>query len=110
MKGKTSIKYVLPAVLAATESSRIEKWLREFSPDINLLSRDSSGIIENPYKNLPKDNGINVSEGTAAMRGYTELLYGDDRQKLAYESALLRYCKLDTLAMVIIWEHWGTLV
>jgi len=101
MKGKTSIKYVLPAVLAATESSRIEKWLREFSPDINLLSRDSSGIIENPYKNLPKDNGINVSEGTAAMRGYTELLYGDDRQKLAYESALLRYCKLDTLAMVI---------
>lgn len=110
MKGKTSIKYVLPAVLAATNSPNIEKWLREFAPDLDLLSRDSNGTIENPYKNLPKDNGINVSEGTAAMRGYTELLFGDESQKAAYETALLRYCKLDTLAMAIIWEHWERLV
>jgi hypothetical protein len=110
MKGKTSIKYVLPAVLAATDSPNIEKWLREFAPDLDLLSRDSNGTIENPYRNLPKNNGVNVSEGTAAMRGYTELLFGDESQKATYETALLRYCKLDTLAMAIIWEHWETLV
>lgn len=109
MKGKTSIKYVLPAVLSATESTNIEKWLREFAPDLNLLSKDSNGKIENPYKNLPNDNGINVSEGTGAMRGYTELLFGDYKQKAAYETALLRYCQLDTLAMAIIWEHWERL-
>jgi hypothetical protein len=110
MKGKTSIKSVLPAVLSATNSPNIEKWLREFTPDLSLLSRDTDGTIENPYKNLPNDNGINVSEGTGAMRGYTELLYGDVSRKADYEIALLRYCKLDTLAMVIIWEHWETLV
>ncbi len=110
MKGKTSIKSVLPAVLSATKSPNIEKWLREFTPDLSLLSRDEDGTIENPYKNLPNDNGINVSEGTGAMRGYTELLYGDSSKKADYETALLLYCKLDTLAMGIIWEHWETLV
>lgn len=110
MKGKTSIKSVLPAVLSATKSANIEKWLREFTPDLSLLSRNDKGTIENPYKNLPNDNGINVSEGTGAMRGYIELLYGDENRKADYEMALLRYCKLDTLAMVIIWEHWETLV
>ena len=24
-----------------------------------------------------------------------------------YKQALLRYCKLDSLAMVIIWEYWS---
>lgn len=110
MKGRTSIKYVLPAVLSATKSPNIEKWLKKFTPDLDLLSRDDEDIIENPYKNLPNDNGINVSEGTGAMRGYTELLYGDENRKADYETALFRYCKLDTLAMVIIWEHWETLV
>ena len=34
-----------------------------------------------------------------ALRANEELLK-------SYENALLNYCKLDTLAMVIIWEHW----
>ena len=29
--------------------------------------------------------------------------------KQKYSGALKKYCKLDTLAMVIIWEHWSNL-
>ena len=31
---------------------------------------------------------------------------GDDGIKSRYAEGLLKYCSLDTLAMVIIWEHW----
>ncbi|HPF68858.1 MAG TPA: hypothetical protein PLC20_14370, partial [Flavobacteriales bacterium] len=55
-------------------------------------------------------NTYHVNEGTAAMRAYQDMLYGlardDDELKAKLREALRIYCKLDTLAMVIIWEHW----
>ena len=48
--------------------------------------------------------------GTGAMRAYQDMLYGEQKDnediKEKYRSSLLQYCKLDTLAMVIIWEYW----
>ena len=74
-------------------------------------------MIENPYKNLPPvellESAEAVNEGTGAMRAYEDMLFGLNKNKedikQAYAQALLRYCKLDTLAMVIIWEHWSRL-
>jgi len=117
MKGRTSIKVTLPAVLAATNSKRTENWLSNFDNGINLLHRGEDGIIENPYKHLPPidllENAEKVNEGTGAMRAYEDMLFGISKHqpeiKKAYKEALLRYCKLDTLAMVIIWEHWRNL-
>lgn len=116
MKGKTSIKKTLPAVLSSNISGRTERWLKEFCSSINLYSQDSHGQIENPYKNLPdiniNDQAVNVSDGTGAMIAYNEMLYGKFRNtdiSKQYEKSLLNYCKLDTLAMVIIWEHWNQL-
>lgn len=44
------------------------------------------------------------------MRAYQEMMYGPEKDNPAvqanYRDALLRYCKLDTLAMVLIWQHW----
>ena len=117
MKGRTSIKVTLPAVLAANNSKRTENWLSNFDEGINLLHRGEDGIIENPYKHLPPidllENAEKVNEGTGAMRAYEDMLFGISKHqpeiKKAYAAALLRYCKLDTLAMVIIWEHWRNL-
>jgi ABC-type molybdate transport system substrate-binding protein len=65
---------------------------------------------------LPAANEIDayeVKEGTAAMRAYQDMLYGfaknDPLKKNAIKQALLSYCKLDTLAMVIIYKHWMSL-
>ena len=122
--GRTSIKVTLPAVLQAQASERIPRWLREFDDGVDLLG-DGTGL-ENPYKLLPGidrlerygtldeeenvGNTYHVNEGTAAMRAYQDMLYGlardDDELKAKLREALRIYCKLDTLAMVIIWEHW----
>ena len=51
-----------------------------------------------------------VSEGTAAMRAYQRIRFDDtlsaaQKDELCFQ--LLQYCKLDTMAMVIIAHHWG---
>ena len=124
MKGKTSIKWVLPAVISSINSPRIKNWLENFEPGINLYKEDKKGIPIDPYELLPpleiyeaaekeaelSTNDEFVNEGTGAMRAYEDIMLGlsrgNENLKKNYAAALLRYCKLDTLAMVIIWEYW----
>jgi hypothetical protein len=44
------------------------------------------------------------------VRAYFAMVYGVERDDPAiraqWSELLLEYCKLDTLAMVLIWEHW----
>lgn len=124
MKGKTSIKKVLPAVLSNINSSRIENWLKNFEDNLSLYGKDSSGLVD-PYKLLPpleiyeeaekafgEDDGDSyyVNEGTGAMTAYQDIMIGlnagNDKEVERYAEGLKRYCKLDTLAMLIIWEYW----
>jgi len=51
-----------------------------------------------------------VREGTAAIRTYQDMMYGEHRANPAFRETmkqrLLNYCGLDTAAMVMIWMHW----
>ncbi len=49
-----------------------------------------------------------ISDGGAAMTAYGKLQFQEmsDAERKAVESALLKYCELDTLAMVMIYEAW----
>lgn len=47
-----------------------------------------------------------VSNGGAALAAYGKLQFSDTQMSEALEKALLRYCELDTLAMVFIWEYF----
>jgi hypothetical protein len=38
-----------------------------------------------------------------AKMQFTEM---SDMERKALRKALLQYCELDTLAMLMIWEHW----
>jgi hypothetical protein len=116
MGGRTSIKVVLPSVLQATRSEKIRNWLVEE----NLLGITENGITD-PYKLLEKriidntkDQVVTVKNGGDAMVAYRDMLYGISKDnpaaKKAYNEALKQYCKLDTLAMVIIWQHWQDLI
>jgi hypothetical protein len=53
-----------------------------------------------------------LNNGGAALTAYGFLQYTDmsisERKKLI--DALLRYCELDTLAMVMIWEHFREII
>jgi hypothetical protein len=114
MKGRLSLKYVLPAIWGSNEA------LRRL-PEFAKYSRcDDSGRLLNPYDTLPSlpfgnpeeetESEQVITEGTGAMRAYQEMLYGvsryDETVKERWRRLLLQYCELDTAAMVIVWRHW----
>jgi len=83
--------------------------------------RNEDGRVADPYKLLPKifdgisDKDLNIllsdddlRDGAAAMTAYGKLQFEEmsEVERLAIQSALLRYCELDSLAMVMIYEGW----
>lgn len=108
MKGKTSIKNVLDAVW--TTNPRLRKRFPEYV-------REESGKLLSPHKSLPSlvINGRDafVNEGTGAITAYQSMLYGPQdtaATREQWKQLLLKYCKLDTLAMVMIYWHWNELL
>ncbi len=127
--GSNSIKAVLPAVLGSSGLLQ-EKYAQPLSK-INVSSRNfdhdhvwlqiNDDQITSPYKMLPplfenwseEEMEIAISElesladGGAALTAYGKLQYQDmtevEREELS--KGLLKYCELDTLAMVMIYEH-----
>tara|TARA_R110002051_G_scaffold108607_4_gene181342 strand:- start:1128 stop:3086 length:1959 start_codon:yes stop_codon:yes gene_type:complete len=129
-KGSNSIKAVLPASLHSSPYLQ-EKYAQPIG-EINIgssnfdknqiwLEKNGDEVI-NPYKMLPPlfegwsmldlDDTISeldgVADGGAALTAYAKLQYVDMEQNERDEitSALLKYCELDTLAMVMIYEHF----
>lgn len=114
MKGSNSIKVVLPAVLNASKliQNKYSKPIYGKGKEINSLNFDEKTWIQfdennnviNPYKLL--DSWIN--NGAAAMSGYSMLQWTNKtkEKKRDIKNALLKYCELDTLAMVMIMEYW----
>src|SRR5690606_4145099 len=129
-KGSNSIKAVLPAGLHS--SPYLQKKYAQPIGKINVGStnfdknqiwlRKKGDTVTNPYKMLPPlfdewsmldlDDTISeldgIADGGAALTAYAKLQYVDMEQKERDEitSALLKYCELDTLAMVMIYEHF----
>ena len=129
MKGSNSIKAVLPAILGTSEFLQ-KKYAKSIS-EIGLSSLNFSsthvwlaiqnGVVESPYDRLPKlfenwdyyqrkellSEIEEVSNGGAAMMVYSKLQYEDmavsERKELV--KGLLKYCELDTLAMVMLFEE-----
>ena len=62
----------------------------------------SDELIENTFSELDE-----IADGGAAMIAYSKLQYmdmgGEERNQIT--KSLLKYCELDTLAMVMVYEH-----
>ena len=109
MKGRTSIKKVLPAIWNHNNYLREVEFFKEY------MSVDFENNVIDPYDTLTagldfSDDGEVVKGGTAAMRAYQRIRFDtslSDENKEELRRQLLQYCKLDTLAMVIIAHHWG---
>ena len=129
-KGSNSIKQVLPAVLNSSIFLQ-EKYSQPIygSPEgiksLNFKNwkwiKWEEGSIVDPYKMLPKlfqdvsdknrdllSEEDELADGVAAMTAYGRLQFSEitEYEKEKLESALLKYCELDTLAMVMIYEAW----
>jgi hypothetical protein len=129
--GSNSIKYVLPAVLnrSVFVQERYSKPIYGKDCEIHSLNFENPKVwiqkaknkILNPYKLLPDlFDGLpesatqtfitdgDLSNGGAAQAAYAKLqlpgISDIERQKVT--EGLLRYCELDTLAMVMIYEYF----
>ncbi|MFN3589829.1 MAG: DUF2779 domain-containing protein [Spirosomataceae bacterium] len=128
-KGSISIKAVLPAALKV--STFLQKKYSKSLNQINISSKNfpkthiwltqENGEVVNPYKMLPplfqewseiekketQFDSESIADGGAALAAYAKLQYQNltDRERNEITSGLLKYCELDTLAMVMIYEH-----
>lgn len=131
-KARTSIKKVLPAVLktSAYLKDKYEKPIYGNKiPSLNFQNftwwQHKDGQFVEPYDLLKdiecemlgeegaeifdtEDDGFEIAEGGAAAAAFARLQFEclSDQQRANIKSALLRYCELDTLAMVMIVEAW----
>ena len=130
MKGSNSIKVVLPAVLRSKALQQLYKGpYREYVASPNFANFDFSlinylneeqGEVGNPYKYLPTigaelmeegkvaESEDRINNGGLANANYAKLQYEglSDEEKLKLKNALLRYCELDTMAMVLIYQFF----
>ncbi len=118
MKGRVSIKKVLPAIWNHNnylhQVSYLKKYV-EFKDGVILdpykTLKPLSDIIENDEADEENTDayGIAIKEGTAAMRAYYQMMFevnDKPKEQDAVKKMLLQYCELDTMAMLIIWKHW----
>ena len=124
MKGSNSIKVVLPAVIKICDFVN-KKYSKPIS-EINLTSLNFSGnhvwIKDgnlDPYSSLPAPDfskienpvgDINkLNNGGDALTAYAKIQYQDmsKQERTIIKQSLLKYCELDTLAMVMIYEFFA---
>lgn len=126
--GSNSIKDILPAIIGCSEVLRHRYGQALGQSGIHSLNCPADWVWvrpelgSNPYASLPPVfdgfdqeslseyvRGLDeLDDGGAAMIVYGKLQYCDlqDAERDAIRSALLRYCELDTLAMVMLYEYW----
>lgn len=129
--GSNSIKYVLPAVLGRFTSLHsvlsnpvygkgLEYTSQNFEEKV-WIEFDKEGNVKDPYSLLPKIfdeydmdkldllfDADDLKNGGTAMMAYavTQFKMMSIGEKEKIKEALLRYCELDTFAMVMIYLYW----
>lgn len=132
MKGSNSIKVVLPAALNASQfvQKKYSKPIYGKNSQIKSLNfddgwiwieKEENGAIKSPYKLLPPifedieqdladefTTEENLADGGAAMVAFAKMQFTEisEAERNAIIKGLLKYCELDTLAMVMIYEFW----
>lgn len=131
MGGSNSIKYVLPAILNSSPFLQQKYGQPIYGakggiPSLNFRDwtwvRFDKGRVLDPYSLLPRifedmspeeieklvTGDEEIREGGAAMMAWAKVQFSDmcalERKKIS--EALLKYCELDTLAMVMVYEGW----
>jgi hypothetical protein len=130
--GSNSIKAVLPAILNSSDylKDKYSKPIYGAKNGIKSLNftdwqwvQFEDGSVLDPYSLLPKmfqdvserdmhyllsEDSNELSEGGAAMTAYGKMQFEEmsDYEREEIRQALLKYCELDTMAMVMIYEGW----
>jgi hypothetical protein len=116
MHGSNSIKDVLPAILNESKylQTKYSKPIygteiksQNFKDKVWIEFESDGKTIKSPYKLL-----TDIADGGAALTAYSLLQSLEEAadEAINLRSALLKYCELDTFAMVLLWEYWNEVV
>ena len=108
MAGRTALKIVADAVWQADPA------IRARLPEYVL---ETEAGTASPYAALPPlrigERTVSVAEGTGAILAYYAMIEraaaGAALEADRWRHLLRQYCKLDTLAMVMVWWRWRAL-
>lgn len=138
-KGSNSIKKVLPAVLQESKFLQAKysqpiygtaKGPKSLNfKDFKWIHMSEDGHVKDPYKLLEpvftdldletmesfvlqNAEDASIADGGAAMTAYARMQFTQmsETECDRVRNALLKYCELDTFAMVLIYEYWSDLV
>lgn len=131
MKGSNSLKVVLPTILNESKylQDKYDKPIyggsgipsKNFKEPMIWIQKNGSKI-QDPYKllspleydfseeeiNLMFDGDV-IAEGGAAMFAYNQMQFSNmsESERSMLTESLLKYCELDTFAMVLLWEFFN---
>lgn len=125
MKGSNSIKVVLPAIIKISEfvNKKYSKQIGEINSTSLNFSSDHVWIQDgnlDPYSSLPVPDFSTINKpvgdinklnnGGDALTAYAKIQYLDmsSEEREIIKKSLLKYCELDTLAMVMIYEFFAS--
>jgi hypothetical protein len=134
--GSNSIKHVFPAILSRSEylQNKYGKPIYGAAGGVVSLNfenwqwiREEGGKVDDPYKLLPKlfqdvevseeqveflFDGDAINQGGAASIAYARMQFSEmsGLERKVLTQALLKYCELDTLAMVMLIEAWREMI
>jgi len=133
-KGDNSLKALLPALVSSSRFLQEKYGTPLYGatggiPSLNFHNHQwitvTGGAINDPYSLLPSlldnlgneidalvSNADRIADGGAAMTAYGHLQYVEmgETERQVLNDALLKYCELDTLAMVMTVEGWRELL
>ena len=132
--GSNSLKYVLPAMLNSSKYLQEKYSQPSYGAVGGIPSKNyrdwtwikyENGRMVDPYKLLPKmfqdisdkdlalfSDDDELEEGGAAMAAYSRMQFEEmsEYERQETNKALLKYCELDTLAMVMLYEGWKDMI
>jgi len=131
-QGSNSLKFVLPATIGESAFLKLKYSKPIYGEEITSknyrkqawIRLDETGQPRDPYKllgpmlaDVPQDqlqqyvDEEGIRNGGAAMMAWAKLQFTETskEEEKRIRSELLRYCELDTLAMVMLVEHWREL-
>jgi len=129
--GSNSIKAVLPAILNSSEYLKVKYSKPVYGAENGIKSINftdwqwvqfDDDAVKDPYSLLPKmfqdvsakemnllsEGNVELHDGGAALTAYARMQFEEmsDYEREEIRKALLKYCELDTMAMVMIYEGW----
>jgi len=108
MNGSLGLKQIFMSVLKISDSAKAKysEKITGTGIDFPVVELNESGGIKDPYSRM-RTSSIPIEDGSSAMYAwiYSRMSNMNDENEAIYKE-LETYCNLDSLAMVILVEHW----